>query len=399
MFMNHKHNLYIPTYLDSFQCIGGECSDTCCRGWQVSIDKQTYKKYRNLNTSELGNRLSKYICKNKQVNQGEDYAYVQLERGQCPFLTSTCRCEIQEKVGASYLSKTCRTYPRHVKKIGNDYEMTGVLSCPVIAEQVLLGENPFTLTTKEFKNHEISTYSLSKVMNETEVSLPIRNWFIELIQNHQFSLQDRLITMVMFAHLIKTEKPFEIEKFLTESSNLINTSDWQQQVFELRNFSNHNQALKHFIAISKRQLNKGNPLNVFILMLNESLKGLSNSQNQDTSNHLKNSLIIQETSDGKSFDQILENYTIHYLMETNIPFTPEKIMQTIEQLIIRLSFFRILWAGLISQYGEIDSNQIIQTIQKFSKHYEHTAEFKTSMNSIFEESENVQITDYLALII
>ena len=44
-----------------FKCIGGECEDTCCAGWSVSIDKKTYKKYTNLNTSELI-ELAHIIC-------------------------------------------------------------------------------------------------------------------------------------------------------------------------------------------------------------------------------------------------------------------------------------------------------------------------------------------------
>lgn len=35
-----------PQYMNEFQCTGSACSDTCCSGWKVNIDKQTYKKYK-----------------------------------------------------------------------------------------------------------------------------------------------------------------------------------------------------------------------------------------------------------------------------------------------------------------------------------------------------------------
>ena len=34
----------IPHYFKSFHCIGGECPDTCCAGWQIQIDPASLKK-------------------------------------------------------------------------------------------------------------------------------------------------------------------------------------------------------------------------------------------------------------------------------------------------------------------------------------------------------------------
>ncbi len=31
-----------PIYLKEFKCIGGECEDSCCIGWDVDIDKFTF---------------------------------------------------------------------------------------------------------------------------------------------------------------------------------------------------------------------------------------------------------------------------------------------------------------------------------------------------------------------
>ena len=397
--MNNEIKLTIPKYLDSFQCMGGDCSDTCCRGWNVYIDKRTYKKYRNLNTSDLGNRLAKYICKNKQSTRDGDYAYIQLDKGQCPFLTSTCRCEIQEKVGHSYLSKTCQTYPRQLIKIGDEYEMTAGMSCPVIAEQVLLGKNPFLLIQKEIRSNEFSGLALSQNLKEDEVSKKIRTFFIKVVQDSRFSFQERLILVVMFAHAIATEKSVEMEQFLSESSLLLSSPNLKEEVTGLRNFASVNQALKNFVKISKKQISSGNELNVFILMLNESLKGLSFERKQDVSNFAKDRLVIQKTSDGKYIDQILENYTIHYLMQEIKSYTPERVMSYVEQLLVRISFFKVLWFGLNENFGEVSAEQLIQTVQKFTKNYEHSQAFKDSMTLIFEDLDEVQLTDYLALII
>ena len=36
----------VPRYLAGFNCIGGECPDTCCAGWDVTVDKAQFKKLR-----------------------------------------------------------------------------------------------------------------------------------------------------------------------------------------------------------------------------------------------------------------------------------------------------------------------------------------------------------------
>ena len=42
--------ILVPDYISSFACIGSECEDTCCAGWQVPVDKVTYQKYRKVTT-------------------------------------------------------------------------------------------------------------------------------------------------------------------------------------------------------------------------------------------------------------------------------------------------------------------------------------------------------------
>ena len=35
-----------PDYYRQFTCIGGECPDTCCAGWEIVIDDKTLEKYK-----------------------------------------------------------------------------------------------------------------------------------------------------------------------------------------------------------------------------------------------------------------------------------------------------------------------------------------------------------------
>lgn len=41
----------IPTskleFYDDFVCTGGSCSFTCCEGWEIAVDEDTYLKWKN----------------------------------------------------------------------------------------------------------------------------------------------------------------------------------------------------------------------------------------------------------------------------------------------------------------------------------------------------------------
>ncbi len=33
----------IPVYYNQFVCLGAECRDTCCKGWKIGIDEESYR--------------------------------------------------------------------------------------------------------------------------------------------------------------------------------------------------------------------------------------------------------------------------------------------------------------------------------------------------------------------
>ncbi|EPZ0753721.1 flagellin lysine-N-methylase, partial [Yersinia enterocolitica] len=34
-----------PNYVSNFNCVGSECRDHCCKRWNISLDKETYRRY------------------------------------------------------------------------------------------------------------------------------------------------------------------------------------------------------------------------------------------------------------------------------------------------------------------------------------------------------------------
>ena len=50
--------MYKTSYYDDFKCIGSECPNSCCVGWEIDLDINTFQKYRDLHDSNINKCIS-----------------------------------------------------------------------------------------------------------------------------------------------------------------------------------------------------------------------------------------------------------------------------------------------------------------------------------------------------
>ena len=81
--------LRIPSYYEKFSCIADRCKDSCCIGWEIDIDEDTYSYYHEM-PGEFGDRL-----RNHMVTDSDGTNHFVLEKnGYCPFLNEQKLCDI-----------------------------------------------------------------------------------------------------------------------------------------------------------------------------------------------------------------------------------------------------------------------------------------------------------------
>jgi len=145
----HSFNdVFGARYMRDFQCIGPECPETCCSGWKVEVDKHHFKKIKkHLTSSPEGKKQFNRSLKRTRAVQGDDgYAVIATDKNKsCVFLDEDRLCSLHRQFGETTLPNTCASYPRSMIARGERLEVYGVMSCPVVAEAVLLSENPFDL--------------------------------------------------------------------------------------------------------------------------------------------------------------------------------------------------------------------------------------------------------------
>ena len=179
-----------PHYYKEFHCIGGECPDTCCAGWQIQIDQFSLKKYKKVK-GVLGNRLK------NEINWKE--SCFRQYNGRCAFLNDDNLCDLYlEGGGARAFCRTCRTYPRHIEEFEGLREISLSLSCPAAAELILGCREPVRFIHDENPDREevydeFDFFLFTKLMDAREL-------IFRILQNRSHSIRLRVSIILALAH-------------------------------------------------------------------------------------------------------------------------------------------------------------------------------------------------------
>lgn len=178
----------IPHYYKKFQCIAGECPDTCCAGWQIVIDDRTREKYRRAEGA-FGNRLHNSI-------DWKESCFQQYE-GRCAFLNDENLCDIYQEAGKEMLCRTCRNYPRHIEEFEGSREISLSLSCPEAARLILSCREPVQFLTAEKEGEE--EYEDFDFFLYTKLT-DARDLMIRLLQDRREPVSLRIAMVLSLGH-------------------------------------------------------------------------------------------------------------------------------------------------------------------------------------------------------
>jgi lysine-N-methylase len=133
-----------PGFYDRFKCTASRCSDTCCIGWEIDVDKASQEAYRKV-AGVFGDKLRANI---------EEGHFKLLPHDRCPFLDQNNLCEIYKNLGEGALCDICREHPRFVEVYGDIMEKGLGLCCEEAARLLLEGEGPLQFITEECNEPE-----------------------------------------------------------------------------------------------------------------------------------------------------------------------------------------------------------------------------------------------------
>ena len=131
---------YKLDFFDSFVCSGSACKNTCCSGWDIALDKETYDFYQVSHGA-----FSKYVKKN--IGQTDGNCYIKMtEERVCPFLNEEGLCKIYQEYGPEHMGSTCRLFPRACLNIEGRTAFSMLnYSCEEVLKRIFGHEGPVYL--------------------------------------------------------------------------------------------------------------------------------------------------------------------------------------------------------------------------------------------------------------
>ena len=367
-----------PEYYDEFRCIGGKCEDSCCIGWDIDIDKVTFRKYYKVQDLEMKRMFQKNVHNNEESFSDDiDYGKVKLKADKrCPFLDCNNYCVIHSKLGEEYLSNVCTCFPRITNLVDGCYEKSLDVACPEAARILLLKEDgiKFKESKGEIGKHIISN-SVDTKSKELNNSLAkhfkeIREISIKIIQNRNLDLNERLYILGEFINGLEDE---------SESNfNNINEFIKNYDINKIQGFYEKN-SLYFMLQIDffKEMVSLLNvDKEVDSILFKEYTKQIIYSFNLNKEvNEARGYIEVFEEYNKDFMDRytyIFENYLVNFIYNNMFPFNEkESIFDGYIMLLMRYSFMRFYLVGKYIKERKECKEEIVRFIQVFSKTIEH----------------------------
>lgn len=173
----------------AFQCMAGDCPDTCCAGWEIPVDEASVERWQQL-PQPWRQRMSaslEWVDGERQLKRSN---------GRCVLLNNENLCDLYAGCGEEALCRTCHLHPRFVAEYGGLREIMPGLSCPAWASLYLMTDEPVRFITEE--TDELPVY------NDIDGALfyrllKAREKAFFLLQDRHVPLRDRVNALLTLA--------------------------------------------------------------------------------------------------------------------------------------------------------------------------------------------------------
>lgn len=214
-----------PHYYKDFRCIAGACTDTCCAGWDVDVDKNSYKYYKTVKGA-FGKRLKSVMV----PSQDGECTFTLKEGGRCPFLNDDNLCDLYIELGEDKLCETCAEFPRFINDYGNIREIGIAPSCKTAGELMFSYKDEITFDTVEDNSltpqpNDIDAYTYMQLRQARIVAFGI-------ISDRDISIFERLMLYLNYAKRIQKHLDAERDELIAGVAKRFCGPDYREKLLD-----------------------------------------------------------------------------------------------------------------------------------------------------------------------
>jgi lysine-N-methylase len=375
-----------PTYGGAFRCIGPQCEDSCCGGWDIPVDKITYQRYRQFPAEKLGSLVANFVSECPDKPRDNVYAYIRRKQdGLCPFFGADRLCKIQKEYGVALLTPACSIYPRSLAVVRGTLEGSLSLSCPEAARNVLLQENSVRreadLLSGDFRTN--SVFGVRQREGLDGFLLPVRSLVVSLIRDRSRPIWQRLLIIASLCSRLNNvveDDPVRTKRLLIQYENALGQgSSNELETFKPRVATR----LEVTITLTNRRCQDADCGQRFRDVFWDFIEGIGSTDlegpDQDVHRfNLANRKYLAPLLEQSPF--IEENYLLNYVYQHLFPFgragsdhfVEHSIFEEAVLLLTQFSWMTTLLTGVAGRYRqEFTDAQLVRTVQSFTRAVEH----------------------------
>jgi lysine-N-methylase len=381
-----KMKIRTPDYFNDFKCIADKCEDTCCAGWGIVIDDDSYKKYLSVN-GKFGDEL-----RSKIVNEEDENIFV-LNGDRCSFLNEHNLCVIYNELGPEGLCYTCKQYPRYLEEFGNLREIGISLSCPEAARIILRKRDKVKFGLTE-NNEEVNSYN--DINPNIYINLmQCRKIVFDILQDIEIDLKYRCALILNFTNEIQEKIDINDINSIKDIKEKYLNKDYLYKT--INSFEKFNDKL------AEKYLNIYKILNTFkdlkhikpndILGLENSLRYFWQNEEDikiylDINNNFNNYYKDKEYQ----FEQIIVYYIFRYFMKAVFDYD---VLAKVKFALISFIVIKELSVVCYFENREFLDEDIVYIAHTYSKDIEHLEENVENLQELFETNSEFSVEKFM----
>lgn len=406
-----------PDYVSLFSCISSQCEDTCCRGWRIAIDDETYRLYKGL-VADGDSVLSKgCFTETSQTELPGAAAEIVLRENACPFLDDEKLCRIQSMHGGKHLSFVCGQFPRQYVSVNGMLEMSLKLSCPEAARLALLNPHPMQFSQipieADFRSGIVPSVELKSSVNPRGINPhfgDIRVFIVDLLQNRTYSFEDRLVILGRFCEGLQkisdSSTDDDVHECINDYRSLVHNGGFNAFIDSIPDYPSAQ--LKTLVILLEYRIKTDATGSRFLECFEQFKQGLRFESD------MPDGILAETYKEAKKrhFDPyivdhefILENYFVNYVFREFFPFgqllnrrdheSSERATAVFTEffsLAIRYAMVKNLLVGMSGclQAG-FGTDHVIKLIQSFEKNVGSDVPYQQKLLQFFSENNSLTV--------
>ncbi|CNE95957.1 YkgJ family cysteine cluster protein [Yersinia kristensenii] len=358
-----------PDFMETFSCVGTACREHCCKGQNVTLDRNRYQKYIKSPYADIKRIAISHIS----VTQASLASWANIHpdsQGCCPFLDEQRLCQIHKHAGANALSHHCATYPRveHIYKNQKIKSMS--LSCPEVTRKVLF--SPEALTLRFSTIHQCDYYKAADIVIDERLANRACAAIIAATEDTS-AIEESLWAINQFLQMdqmgsdVNKNKMAEIDSLRVrlisavasgKAADALMAIDYAPAIrCELLNYFRHFMAQMPDIRGAKVLLAYANTLQG---VLTDKLMSPKNIEQQ-----LSNAWHQYALPFFMQHNSVLRNYFLYRIHHDQLAMGDKSAVTVFNLQVIDFFYLKALISAHVSQYGEITEDDLVGIIYSY----------------------------------